>query len=285
MRKPSSNLKLMLFISLSLAVVFFSACTQQNNGQSPDKDAVADAQTIKAFTEFAGKDKGPVETKKYLDSLIAEAGTKTADKLVSEYIDYLDVEIASGLAGFEDDPALYGTGIKFLELEGSREPIIDYHFIDSYSGRISEEMNDYAAFMSLDSDSRWASDAELSITLEELGDRVAKAETFLTKYPAAEREEDVLTKYRVYLGAFLGGIDNTPLVDYGTGKIKGEFIAAYEYFINNYSGLKTAETVSRFKDELEAEGFAAPYGYSDYEKQSAFRKHVDETVQAAVDKL
>jgi hypothetical protein len=285
MRKPYLILNLMLCVSVSLAVMLLSSCSQQQSGGTVDNRTAADARTVKAFVEFTTQGKGPVETKKYMDSLMPGAGTGTADALINEYISYLEAAIASGLDGYADDPAITAAGIKFAESEGEKEPVIDYHFIDSYSGKVSEQMKDYAAFMALDSDRRWATDAEIGITLEELGDRIAKAETFLVKYPDADRVTDVQSKYRIYLSAFLGGTDNSPLADYGTGKVKDEFINAYEYFIKTYSGLKTAETVSKHYEELKAAGFAAPYGYSDYEKQTAFRKHVDDMVQGAVDKL
>jgi hypothetical protein len=273
--------KLLLGCMLMLAITLFAACSTQET----DKNAAVDAQTVKAFTDYMAVDKGPAETKKYLDSILPETGTKTADALVGEYVDYLELLIVTGLGGFEDDPGIADAGIKFVESEGTSEPVIDYHFIDGYSDYISGEMKEYAAFMALDSDNRWAADAELRITLKELGDRIALAESFLSKYPGSARADEILSKYRIYLAAFLGGIDNTPLVDYDKRKIKDSFIDAYEYFKIKYPELKTTETVEGFADELKAEGYSAPYGYSEYEKQSAFRKHVDELVQAAVDKL
>ena len=281
MKKSHLKSKLLLGCMLALAISLFASCS----AQVTDKNAALDAQTVKAFTDYMAKDKGPAETKKYLDSILPETGTKTADALVGEYVDYLELLIVTGLGGFEDDPGLAAAGIKFVESEGMSEPVIDYHFIDGYSDYISGEMKDYGAFMALDSDNRWAADAELRITLEELGDRIAQAESFLSKYPGSAREDEVLSKYRIYLAAFLGGIDNTPLVNYDTRKIQDSFIDAFEYFKSEYPELKTTETVKGFAEELKAKGYAAPYGYSEYEKQSAFRRHVDELVQAAVDKI
>jgi len=279
--------KLLLGFILALTISLFAACSAQNSdqGQGTDKNAEVNAQTVKAFTDYVTQDKGPVETKKYLDSILPESGTKTADALVGEYIDYLEVLIVTGLGEFADDQGIDEAGIKFVKVEGMSEPVIDYHFIDGYSAYISGEMKDYAAFMAMDSDSSWAADAELRITIEQLGDRIAQAEVFLSEYPDSARADEILSKYKLYLAAFLGGIDNTPLADYDTGKIQDKFINAYEYFEKEYPELKTTETVAEFNEELKAEGYAAPYGYSEYEKQSAFRKHVDELVKAAVDKL
>jgi len=302
-------MKKLIVAILGLAMIL-TACSAGNN----DKDTALNTKALNDFTEYIASDKGPLKTKSQLDSIMKDANAKTADALVYKYLDYMSAFIGnapekyqsqlSKLSVYYDQgknsiaqekikeadikefyTSLTGAGFKFSAEEGMLYPVIDYHFIEGYSNYISEEMKGFAVFMAMDSDNKWAGDGEIRITLTELADRIAAAETYLAKYPGASGKSQVVSKYKMYLGAFLGGIDNTPLVNYDTGKINDKFVEAYGYFIKKYPDLKTAVTVKKFDEELKNGSYKAPYSYSEYEKRTVFNKHVDDLVKETGDKL
>jgi len=299
-----------LVVALLGLVMILTACSAGNTG----KDAALNTKNVSDFAEYIASGKDPLQTKSQLDSIIKGANAKTADALVYKYLDYMSALIGnapekyqselSKLNGYYDqskksiDPekikegdikefytGLTGAGFRFSQEEGMIYPAIDYHFIDGYSKYVTGEMKGFAVFMAMDSDNRWAGDAEIRIPLKELADRIAAAEKYLAEYPAASGKSQVLSKYGMYLGALLGGIYNTPVVNYETGKINDKFVEVYEYFIKEYPDLKTTVIIKKFNEELKAGSYKAPYSYSDYEKRAAFKKHVDDLVKEAVDKF
>lgn len=278
---------------LAMAIPLTACTSASPSAQTPPPSPTATATTeavdgsvVKDFADVVARNESVTATKQQLDSLAGTANTPTADALVVTYLDYLTSLIESGLVTDADDRSeLASAGITFVEEEGMKSPVIDYNFIAAFTGKVSQEMTDFGAFMALDSDNNWASDGEIRISLTRLADRIAKAEVFVLAYPAAAKRDEVISRYRMYLSAFLGGIDNTPLVNYRTRKVQPEFIAAHRYFLRKYPQYLTASVVQTLTEELKANAYAAPYTYSDYEKQEAFQARVAELVTQAVASL
>lgn len=268
-------MKKMVFILLAIITVL-TACSPDtvDDGTNTGKDDLL--QDLKSYIQQA---ENPAEVKDYLNGLMEDADGETSGKLILEYLDYMD-SILSGSVGYEKD-VLERAGFKFINVEGNEQPIIDYHFIEAYFGQLSQEMLDFTAFMVLNSDEPWAKDAAILIPLTDLADRIAQGEQFLVRYPDSAGKEKVRTQYRYYLLSFLGGLDNTPLVDYDLKAIDPKFIDAFQYFLDTYPVLKTAKTVETLQTELKASGFLAPYTYGDEEKQTAFQNHIDALVTDA----
>lgn len=63
-------------------------------------------------------------------------------------------------------------GYKFIQLEGSVEPVINFRFVENYTTHISAEMIDYGKFKSLDSDQLWVTDGGIVISIKELGEQI-----------------------------------------------------------------------------------------------------------------
>lgn len=275
-----------LLIFYLTAMIVLTAC-----GREPVKDggdnAVSDP--LHDFRNHIAAAGEPAEVKVYLDELMKEVGTgseadtETADALVLEYLNYME----GILSGDQSDPADFpeSAGFKFVSGEGGDYPVIDYRFIDAYSGQVSQEVKDFAGFMALNSDEPWAMDAGIIIPIRDLADRVAQAEQFIVSYPVSVIKDKVLIQYEYYLRAFLAGLDNTPLFPYETYKADPEFLEAYDYFIDTYPDLAAAETVAGFQAELEQMNYTAPYTYSEYEKKDAFANHIHELVENTVNMI
>jgi hypothetical protein len=273
-----------------ISIFVLSACSPasvENGGNNPGNDFAVDL--LQDFKSYIAAAEDPTEVKEYLDTLMAEGNaaiafkTETADALVLEYLSYLETVLSldqSDLASYPEEASFKpATG------EGGFFPVIDYHFIDAYSGRVSQEITEYARFMSLDSDKPWAFDAGIVIPIRELVDRIAQAEQFITNYPDFLLKDQVLAQYERYLTAFLAGLPNTPLFPYGTCQADHEFIDASDYFMETYPSLVTAETIGSYQEELEQMNYTAPYTYSEYEKQAEFSDHIYKLVNNTVGRL
>lgn len=279
--------KLKLVIVLAAALMLITACSSgqdSNSGQNSGSGSGEGKENIIAdFKGYTSEATDPSEVKDRLDLLMKNTDTATSDTLIREYLIYMD-KVMSGETAYEK-AAMEKAGFKFISVEGNEQPVIDYHFIDAYSGKISQEMTDFTEFMALNSDRPWAMDGGLVIPLQDLADRIALGEKFIAGYPESDLGGQVQTQYRYYLISLLGGLDNTPLVDYDTNKVDSDFITAFEYFQETYPDLKTTDTVESFYEELKADGFAAPYTYSDQAKRDDFRNRLDQLANEAVSKL
>lgn len=272
-------MKKLIFIVLA-AILVLTACSPDTGDDGTDTGNKDLLQDLKSYIQQA---ENPAEVKDYLYGLMEDADTETSDKLILEYLDYMDTVLVGNVS--YDKEVLEHAGFKVISVEGNEQPIIDYHFIEAYSGQLSKEMQDFTSFMVLNSDEPWAKDAAILIPLTDLADRIAQGEQFLVGYPDSAGKKKVQTQYRYYLLSFLGGLDNTPLVDYNSKGIDPEFIAAFQYYLDTYPELETAKTVETLQTELEASGFAAPYSYGDDEKQTAFYNHIEELVTDAESRL
>lgn len=276
-------MKKLIIILLSVLTVMsvLTACgpdTGKGNDSKTEKN-----DPVKDLKSYIEQSENPAEVKEYLDGLMKGSDEKTSDSLILEYLNYMD-GILSGSVNYEKE-VLETAGFKLISVEGNEQPIIDYHFIDDYSGQLSQEMLDFTEFMTLNSDDPWAMDGGIIIPLTDLADRITLGEQFIVKYPSSVMKEQVQTQYGYYLRSFIGGLDNTPLVLFETKKIDPEFVSAFDYFLETYSDLKTAETVETLQAELKATGYSAPYTYNDEEKRAAFQNHIDELVAEAESRL
>lgn len=190
---------------------------------------------------------------------------KGTQKLSSESI--TDSSLKDMFSRFES------MGYKFIQVEGSVEPIINYHFVENYTAYLSSEMIDYGNFKSLESDQVWASDGGIVISIEELGNRIASAETFLKTYPDSKQKEIVVQDLKNYLHGYFGGMDNTPVVT--TEGFSESFFNAYESYLKIHPETATAKVLQTYYDELKADNFAAPYDENDPASTLRFRERID----------
>jgi uncharacterized protein YgiM (DUF1202 family) len=244
----------------------------------------------------------PLVIKPTMEEIMKTESKETNDAVLSAYLRYLRTYQFMGMTPYYDefqklqpyfdkgtqnlssdsitDVSLKETfsrfesmGYKFIQLEGSVEPIINYHFVENYTNLISGEMIDYGKFKSLDSDQMWASDGGIVISIEELGDRIASAETFLKTYPDSKHKSDVVQDLKNYLHGYFGGLLNTPVVT--TDGYTQSFINAYETYLKIHPDTATSKVLQTYYDELKASSFAAPYDENDPASTLHFRERID----------
>lgn len=164
-------------------------------------------------------------------------------------------------------------GYKFIQVEGSVEPVIDYHFVENYATHLSPEMLAYGKFKSFNSDQVWASDGGIVIPMEVLGDRIAAAEAFLKSYPDSREKSEVMRDLKNYLLGYLGGLPNTPVVT--TEGYSESYLKAYESYLKLHPDTATAKVLQTYYDELKAANFAAPYDENDPASTMRFNGRVE----------
>lgn len=307
---------------LAVLIVFtiiLSACT--TGGEAPEETKkpeetqketiVVTEKTVLEFKESLKTADDPFEVRKKLDIILASGSEEQSDTVLADYMRYLRTYSHMGMSKDWDklqelepyfdatdnidpesitDPSLKelyssltGAGYKFIRVEGSVEPIVDYRSLESYSDSISDEMKDYLKFKAMDSDKVWAMDAGIVISIKELGERIAAAEEYIKKYPYSELKGDVLRDLRNYLSGFIGGLDNTPVATDG-GYIK-EYLDAYGDFLQKYPDTASAVALKKYYDDIKAKGFAAPYKEGDPAGRLDFKWRVEAIADGIVSKF
>ena len=308
------------FFTILLILTFaLAACgnqqTIENDSMSEEPNASNEELNPKLVQEFSNQivqAASPIEVKKKLDKMIPETNAKTADALVIDYLEYQESFLQEGINKYSDQidklnryfnletesiditlikesdlkefyQSFTKAGFKFIALEGMLNPIVDYTYLDAYKTKISPEIVEYGSFMALNSEKTWARDGSLAISLNELAERIAIAEKYLSDYPNAIMKEKVISQFNLYLKAFLVGIDNTPLVSYEENVVDDKFIDAYYYFIETYPDLKTTELVQTHVNELENTNLAPPY--NDGEEKAVYMNKIDEEMKNIMDQI
>lgn len=309
------NLKRLLVIVLILTLAL-AACRNQQSGENdsvneePKTSNELDTKLVQEFSNQIAVAASPMELKKNLDEMMKETNTKTADALVIEYLAFQESFLQKGIDIYADEindlnqyfdletesidvttikesdlkdfyQSFTKAGFKFITLEGMLNPIVDYQYLAAYKAKVSPGISEYGSLMAMNSDKPWARDAGIAITLNELADRIAITEMYLSEYPNSVMKEKVISQYTLYLRGFLVGLDNTSLVSQGAKEVDAQFIKSFYYFIDTYPDLKATELVQLYVNELERTKLAPPY--HDEEQKAAFLKRIDEKIKDITD--
>ncbi len=136
---------------------------------------------------------------------------------------------------------------KLINMEGAYYPIIDYEGLKVYGDYISEEMNDYLDLKSMESNMPVILDGGITISFDELAERLIKTENYILKYPDGQKYEEVLRLYGIYLKFYFEGSPNTLIYDYESKIIKDEVLASYER-LKNMEETVISQVVSKYID-------------------------------------
>lgn len=276
--------------------------TQEEPGGTPGNVSGENKEVILSFEERLKAADDPLVIKPIMEEIIKTESKETNDAVLSAYLRYLRAYQFIGMMPYFKEfqklepffdkgtqklssesitnaslKDLYNRftsmGYKFIQLEGSVDTMINYHFVENYSTHLSPDLIAYGKFKSLDSDQVWASDAGIVISIEELGDRIATAEAFLKTYPDSREKSDVMKDLNNYLHGYFGGLPNTPVVT--TEGYDEFFIKAYENFLKIHPDTATAKVLQTYYDELKASNFAAPYDKNDPASSMRFNRRVE----------
>jgi len=147
-------------------------------------------------------------------------------------------------------------GFKFVNLEGSFYPIIDFEFLKKYSGNLNNDYNDYINLRAEESNNIYSRDAALMISWDELAERMIGSENYLVKYPQdSPRKVEAGRLFLGYFSAYIYGQDNTPTRDYSTNVVLDEVIQSYKKTIAENPDSKAATIISDLLSRLEKNKF------------------------------
>ena len=151
---------------------------------------------------------------------------------------------------------MFQGGYKFVNLEGSYYPIIDFEYLKKYSQFLDEEYNDYLDIRATESNWVYSRDAGLTISWEELAKRMINAEKYLVKYTAeTPRRIEMGSLFSGYFAAYLYGQNNTPTRDYQTNIVYDEVIQSYEDTIAKNPQSFAVGLISDYLEELRNNDF------------------------------
>lgn len=110
-------------------------------------------------------------------------------------------------------------------------------YYDVFKDYVTDDYKEYLKIWAKDSEELYQADAGLSISFEELGNRIARWENFLNKYPNSTLKPKVTALLNSYREDYILGMDNTPTIDGGYDNIPitidEDVKKEYDRFIKN----------------------------------------------------
>lgn len=135
---------------------------------------------------------------------------------------------------------------KLVNIGGAFYPAIDYVKLkESYSNYLPDEIKDYLEIKSQSSNVPKVIDGEMTVSYEELAQKLMEIEDYVSKYPNGVKFQDVLRCYGECLKLYLEGSYNSPIYDVETGKIKDEVMSSY-LKLSSTKKLITSKIISKY---------------------------------------
>ena len=182
-------------------------------------------------------------TEKFLDSIyygsaeeqFTEKDWNDTNKILNKY-DLELWDIGEGMVTIRELPHLY---------------------YDIFKDYVTDDYKEYLKIWAKDSEELYQADAGLSISFEELGDRIARWENFLNKYPNSTLKPKVTALLNSYREDYLLGMENTPTRDGGYDgqpyTIIEENMKEFNRFMKKYPNSPTVELIKYFIENYKNE--------------------------------
>ena len=182
-------------------------------------------------------------TEKFLDSIyygsaeeqFTEKDWNDTNKILNKY----DLElwnIGEGMVTIKELPHLY---------------------YDVFKDYVTDDYKEYLKIWAKDHEELYQADAGLSISFEELGDRIARWENFLNKYPNSTLKPKVTALLNSYREDYILGMENTPTIDGGYDNVPitiyEEAKKEYDRFMKKYPNSPTVELIKYFIENYKNE--------------------------------
>jgi hypothetical protein len=148
-------------------------------------------------------------------------------------------------------------GYKFDIIEGNiLISIADSKFIlKNFAGLISSGMKQYITKVIEEIDTAENSDKALTISVDEIANRLLWWENFINKNKDFLLIDDCVSTYDGYLYTLMMGTDSSPAFNNGDQKLNEKFKRTYERIIKNSRGTKAAEIISKYYNILKNNNF------------------------------
>lgn len=186
----------------------------------------------------------PQEANTLYDKLIIE-NNELIDKISEKEANLLD-EYYTHFSGTNNDKPdeeaktkssiLKTAGLEIWDIgEGMAEvrTVPDY-YKNIFSGKVTKDYQVYIDILAEDDKILYQADATISISWQDLGDRLINWENFTLNYPESNLIKEGTGWYKLYQYAYLNGYDNTPTGEHDSDKLYPEIREAFEEFITSY---------------------------------------------------
>ncbi len=140
----------------------------------------------------------------------------------------------------------YDSHYKLISKEGQIEAVIDYSSLKSYESKVTEEWKEYIEIMAIESDDPAFNDGALTITFDQLAERILRIENYLNRYISGPRQEELLELYENQLTAYYKGLPNTPIASYDSGVVMENVYKSYENTAAN-EGYVTSSMIHEYR--------------------------------------
>lgn len=183
------------------------------------------------------------ESEKFLDSIyygseeeqFTEKDWNDTNKVLNKY-DLELWDIGEGMVTIRELPHLY---------------------YDVFKDCVTDDYKEYLKIWAKDDEELYQADACLCISFEELGDRIARWENFLNKFPNSTLKSKVTVLLNSYREDYILGMDNTPTIDGGYDNVPitiyEEAKKEYDRFMKKYPNSPTVELIKYFLENYENE--------------------------------
>ncbi|MBB6633607.1 hypothetical protein [Cohnella thailandensis] len=250
-----------------------------------------------------------------LDADLPKVSKDTADEMLRQLLAYYETNLSEMQSSFEEEKlqqqlqkvqwpftedqlstiedgaarekvqAALDGGFKLETAEGFAFPVVDYGKLKRFDSYASPAMKDYVALLALESDQKRAADGGLTISWEELANRTLTAERFVKDYPDSPEKAKATERYLLYLTNLLYGLDNTPIFDFDTYKVKPDITELYEKIVSENPDTATAKLAQEFLDVLaKTDGYVFRKGdsggQSSIPEVQAFRDQLEEKAKS-----
>lgn len=123
---------------------------------------------------------------------------------------------------------------------------VDYVALQKkYDPYLSEDLKSYLALRAAQFGKRFVEDASLTISREELGERILAAEHYLTQYPMGLKRAEVKVMYSEYMNHYITNY-RYDAIDDKTMKLVPAVKKSYEQLVKQHPKTKTAELVQEY---------------------------------------
>lgn len=150
---------------------------------------------------------------------------------------------------------IYKSGYKLVGLEGNFYPIIDYQIFLKYTDYMLAEYKEYILIQAKESEKVSMADGALTITWDDIAQRLVSIESFVTSFPDSSKKETMGSLFFRYLTSYFYGLNNTPAFDYNTNEFYPDVIESYKKTTSDYSGTIVSELVSSYFVSVENNNF------------------------------
>ena len=153
-------------------------------------------------------------------------------------------------------------GLYFWELgEGYVEiRTMPYFYYNIFAKYVTVDFYDYLKILREEDAVLYQADAGLSISFEDLGERIVVWEGFLRKHPNTVLLKNVLERYFTYQIDYLLGMDNTPTAEYDEESeeyiFTPETLAEFTRFLRKHPDSPTIELIEFFMKNFDGKAVA-----------------------------